>query len=142
MPFWLMRGWCRRLLMKPLFLEPLLEVWALPPRANTTAVRTADFPLGRPQSNRVRPGQHGLHCQQRLQKIRMAWVSCTSLSSTRLTSCTAVLTAIVFPLGDTARNSKPVELGWCTNGRSAAAYDHHICNGQVPVLIFLLHRCC
>jgi len=75
--------------MKPLFLEPLLEVWALPPRANTTAVRTADFPLGRPQSNRV-----------------------------------------------------PVELGWCTNERSAAAYDHHICNGQVPVLIFLLHRCC
>jgi len=142
MPFWLMRGWCKRLLMKPLFLEPLLEVRAVPPRGNTRAVTTADFPLGRPQSNRVHPWRHGPHLQQRLQQVRMARVSRTSLSSTRLTSCSAVLTTIVFPLGDTARNSKPVELGWCTNERSAAAYDHHICNGQVPVLIFLLHRCC
>jgi hypothetical protein len=72
----------------------------------------------------------------------MAWVSCTGLSSAGLASCAAVLAAVVFPLGDAARDSGPVELGWCAGGRSAAAYDHRVCNGRVPVLIFLLHRCC
>jgi len=49
--------------MNPLFLEPLLAVRAVTPRANTMAVRTANFPLGLPQSNCVCPGRHGPHLQ-------------------------------------------------------------------------------
>jgi len=50
----------------PYLLEPLLEVGAMPPRANTIALRMAEREVGRPRSHRVCPGRHSAHRQQRI----------------------------------------------------------------------------